>query len=118
MSDKFQEKAKKLAVEHANKRKEKTDVDFPQLTVEDVYVVWFCKMFQNWKVSLPVVTEIFAVSFTVLTKKAVYLMPGANISKMISGWKHLRRKGSILLSIRPDTEAMTKSFHGILYPAA
>lgn len=65
-----------------------------------------------------VATESFAVSFTVLTKKAVYLMPGANISKMISGWKHLRRKGSILLSIRPDTEAMTKSFHGILYPAA
>ncbi len=76
------------------------------------------QIFRNWKASLPVATESFAVSFTVLTKKAVYLMPGANISKMISGWKHLRRKGSILLSIRPDTEVMTKSFHGILYPAA
>lgn len=52
MSDIFQDKAKALVVAHANKRKEKTDVDIPQLSVEDVYVVWFCKTLQNWKALL------------------------------------------------------------------
>ena len=33
------------------------------------------------------------VPYWLLTGTAVSLMPGANISKMISGWKHLRRKG-------------------------
>ena len=52
MSDVFQDKAKELVVLHANKRKEKTDDHVPQLTFEDVYVVWFCKTLQNWKALL------------------------------------------------------------------
>ena len=52
MSDIFQDKAKALVVAHANKRKEKTDDHIPQLSVESVYVVWFCKTLQNWKALL------------------------------------------------------------------
>ena len=46
----MQEKAKKLVVDYYNSRVEKTDKK--QITVEDVYVVWFCKTLQNWKALL------------------------------------------------------------------
>ena len=42
------EKAKQSVVDYFNSRVEKTD-GF-KLTVDDVYVVWFCKTLQNWKV--------------------------------------------------------------------
>ena len=46
----MQEKAKKLVVDYYNSRVEKTDGK--KITVEDVYVVWFCKTLQNWKALL------------------------------------------------------------------
>ena len=46
----MQEKAKRLVVDYFNERVEKTD-GF-KITVEDVYVVWFCKTLQNWKALL------------------------------------------------------------------
>lgn len=46
----FQQKAKQLVVNYFNSRVEKTDNK--QITLEDVYVVWFCKTLQNWKALL------------------------------------------------------------------
>lgn len=44
------EKAKQTVVDYFNSRVEKTD-GF-KLTVDDIYVVWFCKALQNWKALL------------------------------------------------------------------
>ena len=41
------EKAKQVVVDLFNEEVEKTDGFV--LTVDDVYVVWFCKTLQNWK---------------------------------------------------------------------
>ncbi|MBR5172454.1 MAG: hypothetical protein IKW14_03545 [Phascolarctobacterium sp.] len=46
----MQGKAKQLVVDYFNERVEKTD-GF-KITIEDVYVVWFCKTLQNWKALL------------------------------------------------------------------
>lgn len=46
----FQEKAKLAVVDYFNERVEKTD-DF-KLEIEEVYVVWFVKVLQNWKALL------------------------------------------------------------------
>lgn len=46
----MQEKAKELVVKYFNDRVEKTDNK--KITVDDVYVVWFCKTLQNWKALL------------------------------------------------------------------
>lgn len=46
----MQDKAKQLVVDYFNERVEKTD-GF-KITIEDVYVVWFCKTLQNWKALL------------------------------------------------------------------
>ena len=46
----MQEKAKQIIVKYFNERVEKTDEK--QITIEDVYVVWFCKTLQNWKALL------------------------------------------------------------------
>lgn len=46
----MQEKAKELIVKYFNDRVEKTDNK--KITVDDVYVVWFCKTLQNWKALL------------------------------------------------------------------
>lgn len=46
----MQEKAKQIIVNYFNERVEKTDGKF--ITVDDVYVVWFCKTLQNWKALL------------------------------------------------------------------
>jgi hypothetical protein len=45
----YQEKARRLVYEYIAKRLEKTDapLTFP---FDEVYVVWFCKALQNWKV--------------------------------------------------------------------
>ena len=40
-------KAKRLVVNYYNSRVERTD-DF-EITEEDVFIVWFCKILQNWK---------------------------------------------------------------------
>ena len=46
----MQEEAKQIIVDYFNGRVEKTDGK--QITVADVYVVWFCKTLQNWKALL------------------------------------------------------------------
>lgn len=46
----MQEKAKKIVVDYFNGRVDKTDNK--EITVEDVYVVWFAKTLQNWKALL------------------------------------------------------------------
>lgn len=46
----FQEKAKQLVVNYFNSRVDKTDNK--QISVDDVFVVWFCKTLQNWKALL------------------------------------------------------------------
>ena len=44
----MQEKAKQIVVDYFNSNADVTDGK--QITTEDVYVVWFCKTLQNWKV--------------------------------------------------------------------
>lgn len=44
------EKAKEIVCRYFNEHAEKTD-NF-HITEDDVYVVWFCKTLQNWKVQL------------------------------------------------------------------
>lgn len=46
----MQERAKQIVVDYFNSHLEKTDGK--QIGLEDVYVVWFCKMLQNWKALL------------------------------------------------------------------
>lgn len=43
----MQEKARKLVLDYFNNRSDKTDKF--ELTLDDVFVVWFCKTLQNWK---------------------------------------------------------------------
>lgn len=44
----MQEKAKQIVVDYFNSYVDVTDGK--QITTDDVYVVWFCKTLQNWKV--------------------------------------------------------------------
>lgn len=43
----MQEKAKKIVMDYFNEHVEKTDGK--KISMDDVYVVWFCKTLQNWK---------------------------------------------------------------------
>ena len=43
----MQEKAKQLVLDYFNEHVDKTDN--VELTLDDIYVVWFCKTLQNWK---------------------------------------------------------------------
>lgn len=43
----MQEKARKIVMDYFNSNVEKTDGK--TLTMDDVYIVWFCKTLQNWK---------------------------------------------------------------------
>lgn len=43
----YQEIAKEIVLNYANKHVDKTDN--VQITLDDVYIVWFCKTLQNWK---------------------------------------------------------------------
>ncbi len=43
----MQEKARKIVMDYFNSRVEVTDDK--QITMDDVYVVWFSKTLQNWK---------------------------------------------------------------------
>lgn len=43
----YQKIAKRVVLNYANKHIDKTDN--VQITLDDVYVVWFCKTLQNWK---------------------------------------------------------------------
>lgn len=44
----MQEKAKQIVADYFNSQVDVTDGK--QITTDDVYVVWFCKTLQNWKV--------------------------------------------------------------------
>lgn len=46
----YQKIAKEIVLDYANKHIDKTDN--VQITLDDVYVVWFCKTLQNWKALL------------------------------------------------------------------
>lgn len=46
----MQEKAIQIVVDYFNSHVDKTDG--VQISIEDVYVVWFCKTLQNWKALL------------------------------------------------------------------
>lgn len=43
----YQELARKIVLSYANEHLDKTDNT--QITLNDVFVVWFCKTLQNWK---------------------------------------------------------------------
>lgn len=43
----YQEIAKEIVLNYANKHIDKTDN--VQITLDDIYLVWFCKTLQNWK---------------------------------------------------------------------
>lgn len=43
----MQEKAKQIVMNYFNAKVDVTDKK--QITLDDVYVVWFCKTLQNWK---------------------------------------------------------------------
>lgn len=46
----YQETAKEIVLNYANKHIDKTDN--VQITLDNVYIVWFCKTLQNWKALL------------------------------------------------------------------
>lgn len=46
----YQKIAKEVVLDYANKHIDKTDN--VQITLDDVYIVWFCKTLQNWKALL------------------------------------------------------------------
>ena len=46
----YQKTAREIVFNYANKHIDKTDN--VQITLDDVYVVWFCKTLQNWKALL------------------------------------------------------------------
>ena len=43
----YQKTAREIVLNYANKHIDKTDN--VQITLNDVYIVWFCKTLQNWK---------------------------------------------------------------------
>ena len=47
MANERQEKARKIVMNYFNSHVDKTDNK--QITLDDVYVVWFSKTLQNWK---------------------------------------------------------------------
>lgn len=46
----YQKIAKEIVLNYTNKHIDKTDN--VQITLDDVYIVWFCKTLQNWKALL------------------------------------------------------------------
>ena len=46
----YQQIAKEVVLNYANKHIDKTDN--VQIALDDIYIVWFCKTLQNWKVLL------------------------------------------------------------------
>lgn len=43
----MQEKTRRIVMDYFNAHVDKTDQK--QITMDDVFVVWFCKTLQNWK---------------------------------------------------------------------
>ena len=48
MNDAMQKRAKELVINYFNDHVDKTDKK--TITEDDVFIVWFCKTLQNWKV--------------------------------------------------------------------
>ena len=46
----YQKIAKKIVLDYANEHIDKTDT--VQITMDNVFIVWFCKTLQNWKALL------------------------------------------------------------------
>ena len=46
----YQKIARKIVLDYANEHIDKTDN--AQITLDDVYIVWFCETLQNWKALL------------------------------------------------------------------
>ena len=46
----YQKTAKEIILNYANKHIDRTDN--VQITLDDVYIVWFCKTLQNWNALL------------------------------------------------------------------
>ena len=46
----YQKIAKKIVLDYANEHIDKTDN--VQITMDNVFIVWFCKTLQNWKALL------------------------------------------------------------------
>ena len=46
----YQKIARKIVLDYANEHIDKTDN--VQITLDDVFIVWFCKTLQNWKALL------------------------------------------------------------------
>ena len=46
----YQQIAKEVVLNYANKHVDKTDN--VQIALDDIYIVWFCKTLQNWKALL------------------------------------------------------------------
>ena len=46
----YQQIAKEIVLNYANKHVDKTDN--VQIALDDIYIVWFCKTLQNWKALL------------------------------------------------------------------
>lgn len=51
----FLDYAKQVVVDYFNEKVEKTD-NF-KITIDDAYVVWFCKTLQNWKALVSTTVE-------------------------------------------------------------
>lgn len=45
----MQEKARKIVVDYFNQHAQHTVTDHKQITLDNVFVVWFSKTLQNWK---------------------------------------------------------------------
>ena len=69
----FLAKAKELVRDYANEHLDKSDNK--EISVEDVYIVWYCKTLQNWKALLS--TTLFDGMYYELTlngdKNEIYL---------------------------------------------
>ena len=50
----YQKIAKEVVLNYVNKHIDKTDN--VQVTLDDVYVVWFCKTLQNWTAARTLIT--------------------------------------------------------------
>jgi Family of unknown function (DUF6275) len=45
----FPDQARTIVLDYFNQSRDVTDKGRRELTLDDVYVVWFCKTLQNWK---------------------------------------------------------------------
>lgn len=75
----YQKTAKEIVLNYVNKHLDKTDN--VQVTLDDVYLVWFCKTLQNWKRWYPLLcpTACIMKLRTTVTRKKYILMHTRNL---------------------------------------